>query len=719
MTESYLRKVIKIKLLVLGLAILVSCGGSGGESNPSSTQVQNDATVVSTTPIDSGVLVDVSSPLSIVFDKSIDLATLSGAFAITDDIQGLWSFDSGTNTAIFTPSESLSYFKDYAVTLTATPPSIAGDGLATDYQWSFLTQQQANTDSEVKKEVALLDLTGRNASSNTSTKSLKQAMEIMGIPYSLTTDVNTALSSPFIFTTSYINSGTLTDGEKVLLTAYVNNGGTLISTSLSDNELHSLFGISGALRVNTRSRMFWNVTSKDPTLKYFDDPKEIEISLGSGGGNNIYSRGYVLDTASELARFDDNSVAITKHAYGLGHTYLLGVSYTDVILRNQLNLDYSAQRSNMNDFEPTADTFMLFLRSIYEQNTSNAIWKHTSPAASTSALIVTHDIDSQSSADWVTAFADLESNYNVSASYNVTTHYISDETDGDFYTMNVNHYQTVLSKGHTVSSHSVGHFRDFDNEPVIPKGAAGNTAENYRPYHRNNITYDATVFGELEVSKNLLETDLSTQVKTFRTGHLLYNDFQTEVLEDLGYKYDSSFSANDSLTNFPFRLSYGSAISSDLSSIYEFPLVISGSTFNAQQAGGSASVWLDVLNKNNNNNAITVLLIHPNRDYKLAELETFLQGLPEGLALINMDQFGDYWSARDNFQYTAKTANNILQIIVASSNSFPIHPDISLIINGGLSLSAINIVLDDGTPLTSELSHFGDENLILHRINTE
>jgi len=704
--------------LVFIFIFLTACGSSSNTTDQTPVVERIESNVLSTFPSNNEALVSVKSVIKVVLDKGVDVDVLQDSFSITGGVQGTWLVDENSKTATFTPTEELAYAETYTVTMVASPATETGSVLSTDYSWKFITQSESFVQKAIENQVVILDLSSRNSASNSSTKSLKQAMDIMGMPYAVTDNVSTAVNSPILYTSSYIATGTLTATEKQMLNEFVHGGGIFVATSLSDSDLYSLFGVSSQSRKNTRSLMDWNISTKDPVLVYIDDPKEIQISLGGGKTPDyIYTRSYELDTATDLASFNDGSTAVTKHTYGAGLTYLLGVSYTDIIIRNQMNLDFDAERSYLNDFEPTTDTFMLFLRAIYEENIAHASWKHTSPSNSAAPLIITHDVDSQSSADWMKAFSDLETQKGVSVNYNINTHYIDDVNDGDYYTMNNAIYQYVLDQGHVISSHSVGHFRDWDDEVSIPLGSAGNTIDNYWPSYDGTVSSNATVYGELEVSKNLLENDLNINVKTFRSGHLLWNDNQVSVMEDLGYKYDSSFSANNILTNFPYRLLYKRAASSDLSSIYEFPLIISDGDY--ENLSNAVALWLDILGKNTNNSALTVLLIHPNRESKLNDLESFLDQLPESVVVRNMDDFGDYWQARDSFDFLPTLENNKLTLRLSDGvSSTTLNKDLSIMVKEGATLNEIDIVLSDNTKLNYIASTYNN-SLILHNFKIE
>ena len=59
-----------------------------------------------------------------------------------------------------------------------------------------------------------------------------------------------------------------------------------------------------------------------------------------------------------------------------------------------------------------------------------------------------------------------------------------------------------------VASHSVGHFVDMNDSTIVPTGAPGNTKTNYHPHNNGGATIGATCWGEMETSKNILQTDI-------------------------------------------------------------------------------------------------------------------------------------------------------------------------------------------------------------------
>ena len=93
-----------------------------------------------------------------------------------------------------------------------------------------------------------------------------------------------------------------------------------------------------------------------------------------------------------------------------------------------------------------------------------------------------------------------------------------------------------------MASHSVSHSLRFEGFPI---GSPNVNATNYDTKH-------PTLFGEVGVSKQLLDRDLQQQTVGFRSGYLIYPTELLGVLETSGYSFDSSVSAQSVLTNYPY-----------------------------------------------------------------------------------------------------------------------------------------------------------------------
>jgi len=127
------------------------------------------------------------------------------------------------------------------------------------------------------------------------------------------------------------------------------------------------------------------------------------------------------------------------------------------------------------------------------------------------------------------------------------------------------------------------------------------------------------VFGEVLVSKQLLDRDLKQQTRGFRAGYLLYPDELLRVLEEAGYFFDSSVSAQYVLTNFPYFGFRRRALGSEHSKIVVVPVALDDSRgelrirnfLTAGTVEQALRDWTEVIRANTENGAITCLLIHP------------------------------------------------------------------------------------------------------------
>ncbi|MBA3680863.1 MAG: T9SS type A sorting domain-containing protein [Bacteroidetes bacterium] len=572
-----------------------------------------------------------------------------------------------------------------------------------------------------KRIVALLDLTVKNAeTSDAEIYSAKYILKTAGIPFIVTTDVNVAKNYGLILGSSKFDISTFSTNEKDTLINYVNKGGVLIAASVRDPYFNSLFGISSNTNSNTHYTLKFNSFLNDPSFKWLNDTMEQTISLGKTTFTAVINtRQYTVAGALALAVFDDNTTAITKRIYGIGTAFALGFSFRNLIITNQQNLDYSAQRFYSNGFEPTSDAVMLFVKGIYLAHTPRAAWLHTSPYDSKTTLMITHDVDATTAYDTMHYYADYENSKGIKASYLFTTHYINDGLLSDFYNLNsIPKVQYVLNRGHVGGSHSVGHFPDFDNESTFPLGVLGNTPSNYIPYNSGTgSTVGGTVLGETEVSKNLLEQNFGINVKTFRAGYLCFHDKIVNALDTLGYTNSTTFSACDILTNFPYQQRKDRSYSGALTNVWEYPMTISDdftsapiTTINYPQ---KVAIWLDVINRNMANNAPNNLLIHPTRRYKLTAQQDMLNALPPGVFVTNVELFANYWRKRDLVSFTSKISNDSL-IITVPAVQLPLDPTISFVIDKGQQLVSIQAQDEFGNAITFIKSNFNTNDIILH-----
>jgi hypothetical protein len=485
---------------------------------------------------------------------------------------------------------------------------------------------------------------------------LVHSLKEMGIPFFITRDLSQALGHRLVILYPSVDSHTFTQVQADQLTTFVRQGGFIFSQNVFWGGLQNLFGFRSFAPLRTRHHLAFSGT-KDPIMKYLNRPEERETQLGSDHFPEIiWSNGYVPDAGAEvLAHFDDGSAALLTNSVGKGKVYLLGLSLLDVVLRNQNNHDYEAQRHYVNTFEPGADVWLLVLRAWYEAYGQDWVRLATIPGGQRSALLLSHDVDWENSFAPGLDFARIEKANQANSTFFIQTKYVDDaNSKAFFFTPQLNILRELKAGGSTVGSHSIIHSRGFN------KFELGSGHETYPSYQPRGLGFDtasgATVFGEVRVSKELLDGEVPGQDTTFfRAGHLRVPISLPEALERSGYRFDSSFTANDVLSNFPYALPRSLGFEED-SDIYEFPVTIE----DEESPGFAKRVpqALQVILANAENGAVSVVLIHSNESIlKAAAEQDLLRQLPSDIIKTDMLTFAKFWRARDRLQWSLTAAS--------------------------------------------------------------
>jgi hypothetical protein len=389
-------------------------------------------------------------------------------------------------------------------------------------------------------------------------------------------------------------------------------------------------------------------------LRYLNRAAEKEVPLGSSAiPEVIWSNGYKPAAGTRsLAQFEDGSTAVLRHDVGRGHTYLIGVALNDVVLRNQQNRDYEAQRIYVNGFEPGTDVWLLLLRAWYETYSDTGIRLGTIPEGKRSVLMLSHDVDWEYSFKPMLAFAEFEKSAGASSTFFVQTKYLDDvNSHAFFFGQSLDILRELAAGNSDIGSHSVIHSKLFNKVPL------GTGEEQYANYQaratRDNAAQDATALGEVCVSKSLLDGEIPAhETIFFRAGHLRVPPYLPEALVRCGYEFDSSFTAGDVLTNFPYRLDFDLGMT-EPTSIFEFPV-----TFEDEQLPtllDRIPAMLDVIEANAENGAPSVLLIHSNNAQDKLEAErALLSRLPKDILVENMIAYARFWKARSQVSWVPR-----------------------------------------------------------------
>ena len=485
--------------------------------------------------------------------------------------------------------------------------------------------------------------------------SMRRVFDIQGIPYAVLED----LEEIFNYDTAFVSGPLIEKNIKAsilnVLYDYVESGGSLFVSGEISKRLYPLFGVTDYIPSRKRFRLHFE--GKDPVFEYIDSEEEKTISLGNGEKkfyeNVIWSHGYKTDSYAEiLGKYDDNTAAFVKNIYGRGTAYLFGISFVESVMMPQVGGDYEAQRKYVNSFEPSADAVMLIVKAFYQHYSRKSFVIGTTPYLKNPALVLSHDVDAQTSFVDSLKYAALEKKYGVTSTFFENTKYFTDYLDIDYYNIeeNVEAIRKLKKMGWDIGSHTVSHYKKLSKAEIGEKDV---TFKTYNPVKRK------TLRGEVAVSKELLDRDIPGQnTVSFRAGDLEYHSSLIKILEEYGYLYDSTFSSNDVLTSFPyyaFRERFPGASETD---IIEIPVTLDDALgyLVPETVDKAVDTWKRVTELNGRNSAVTVLLVHPsdtrNSSHKLIAQEKLMQYVEEKKGWMgNLTEYGIFWRNRSKIEF--------------------------------------------------------------------
>ncbi len=568
--------------------------------------------------------------------------------------------------------------------------------------------------------VAVLE-TGTSADAHQEQLAVRDCLELVGIPFIVTQSVVQAVRRPLVILSGGLTNRGFTPAERELLYRYVERGGVLFATEVQGNVWFPLFGITGATPSRARFRVHFTALT-DPALRYVNRLEERTVSLGDPAlyTETIWSTEYaVAPGAQVLAEYEHGAAALTVNPYGRGLAYALGLGFKETSLVPQLAHGFEAARRWINWFEPSGDVFRLLLRALYEANVHPFLLVHTVPSGEQTGLCLSHDVDARESFQNSLTFARMEATLGVRSTFFITTKYFTDSTDIGYYTPErVGWIRQVRALGGEIGSHSVSHSEDFES---FPMGAPEVGLRDYDTRH-------PTVFGEVRVSKELLDRDLGGRTEGFRSGYLLYPTDLLGVLERAGYLFDSSVSAQWVLTNFPFFGFRRRALGSAHSTVVEVPVALDDSRgeletrnfLTAETADEALRTWLDVIHANAENGAISCLLIHPtDTTYKLATERRLLETVRGKDTWIGtVGALARFWRGRARLHpELARQADGRLVIVLrtgaaAAETGEPV-PAQALVVEARPGVGAPAVVTPTGTVLKVRSRAVGDRVFLL------
>ncbi len=526
--------------------------------------------------------------------------------------------------------------------------------------------------------IAVLDMADRNGESDTSgdwSRGLYSATymcDIAGYDYKVTKDLEEAMQEDLILFSTCLTSKTFTRDEWESISRWVEDGGVILSPALrsvassSKDLVADLFGVDVSqeiVKANTRTIINWNPEFyNDIELEYFDEDHERATSIGA-----VKSFSFAADGCDVLASYGDGAPAVGRNEYGHGRAYIVPVAWRDVVQRNQLNKDQSSSREYNNGFEPSSDVWAFFLRSIYASMKDVSVWKFTVPDGYLQVLVPTHDCDSRTAYDAMHYMADYEKSLGFRGHYFLTVHYYSDKVNfGHSYLSDFYNDETIpkaaelLKGGHTVGSHSICHFPDFnkvDNVDVVTRDEYA-----HRATCEDGVSTGASTWAEIVLSKQILEGDLGNNVRSFRSGHLCVNKDFHAMMKEGNYSFQSCYTGGDLLSEFPFFGRYENSWEGDQADVLTMQLHISD-VYNSSgdsplnddtwETHAAPDEWYAAMQKLRGNYASAILLIHPNREWKMTLQKRLVEKLNlDEVGLYNFEDYGDFWLSRLNAEYS-------------------------------------------------------------------
>jgi hypothetical protein len=248
----------------------------------------------------------------------------------------------------------------------------------------------------------------------------------------------------------------------------------------------------------------------------------------------------------------------------------------------------------------------------------------------------------------------------VAATYFIQTKYVKDYNDNLFFDPSrAGVLQQLDEMGMEIASHTVSHSNEFRSMPL---GSGTESYPEYYPFVQSFTSVrDASVSGELRVSKYLLESLGPQTVTSFRPGHLSLPTSLPQMLEATGYRYSSSLTANQALTHLPFRTMYDRGYHAPVG-VYEFPVTIEDEKGDLySRLDDSIELTRAVAGYRG---VVTVLVHTESIGSKLDFVREYIGALRDEGWFGTMREYGDWWRVRESAS---------LEVLDAGANTRRLH----------------------------------------------
>ncbi|HSI65305.1 MAG TPA: polysaccharide deacetylase family protein [Candidatus Saccharimonadia bacterium] len=495
---------------------------------------------------------------------------------------------------------------------------------------------------------------------------VQQALESMGIPYVITDDAESAVQHRVVLVYPMISGKLLNREKQETLRRHVSGGGCLLATQVLSTDMKDLFGYAEVQE--DRAHYEVKLSPEHELTKWLGDPQERTVRLGNPDRPDTWiGTQHYVQPEQVLATYQDGQAAwIAKQHPGGGQAMALGFDLGFFILKCQNDRDDEASRSYVNAYEPSVDVWLRLLRHVYQKYEPLAVTVDTVPDGRRISAVISFDIDFVKSMANMTAYSDLLVKSQVPATFFIQAKYYRDYFDTGFFNdETLTLLRGLQQSGMEIASHSVAHTDVFASLPV---GTGAEMYPDYQPRVRaRGDTRNASVMGELRVSKFLLEKLMGGEVRSFRPGYLACPTSLAQAAEASGYRYTSSVTAGNVMTYLPYRKAFNREYTAS-TSVFEFPVAVEDEHLPLMDQRVEEAMTL--ANQLAQYGGTYIVLSHPDViGHKYRFVEKMLPRLKPLAWIGTLRQLGDWWAARDQMEIDVTRRDNQIVLSITAPES--------------------------------------------------
>ncbi len=482
---------------------------------------------------------------------------------------------------------------------------------------------------------------------NSSWLALVHGFKSAGIPFLVTQNYKAALKHQMVVVYPMLSGRYLNAEALRAMAEFPRNGGVLVAFNVTSEGISEVFGFKKSAPQFKSYELRFERTV--PENSHMGNAGNWIIHLGNkeAGVDPIATTSYIGTLNKPIAYYEDNLAAITVKQYAKGKSYAFGLDLGYFLHRAYNNIRQDIWVSNPGQISPTADVLMNLLKNIYQQNCQNAVTISPIPENKKLSVVLTHNVNSKKQFFNALHFAHFEHSQKIKATYFMQAKYINDYAGAAFITpANAKYLKKMAEWGMEIGSQTVS---ATDKFTYLSMGNGKETYANYIPYvFDDKKVYNATITGELRVSKFLLERVAGVPVNSFRTAAYQVPQSLPQLLKAGKYLYSSSTTINRTYTHRPFPLNYAYDNFSE-TGVFEFPVTINDE-FSAGQLKEQLGKAIEMAYELTNFQGTMLISLTPDTLAKLDFEKDLLESVKEFSWVGSLTDYAAFWKARDRVE---------------------------------------------------------------------